>query len=139
MTQTMPRPAIMPALLYRDPRAAVEFLARAFGFEPRLVAADGDGGIAHAELVLGGAMVMVGPARDEGFGAFVGVPAEVGKATAGIYVVVADPDAVHATAVAAGAEILLPLTDQDYGGRDFTCRDPEGQIWSFGSYDPWGA
>jgi uncharacterized glyoxalase superfamily protein PhnB len=57
--------------------------------------------------------------------------------TQGIYVVVADPDAHFARAKAAGAQILMELTDQDYGGRDYTARDPEGHIWTFGSYDPW--
>lgn len=37
----------------------------------------------------------------------------------------------------AGAEITLPLADQDYGGRLCSCRDPEGNLWNFGSYDSW--
>ena len=53
------------------------------------------------------------------------------------YIVVEDPDALHDRAVAAGAEILIGLKDEDYGGRGFTCRDPEGQLWNIGSYDPW--
>jgi uncharacterized glyoxalase superfamily protein PhnB len=38
--------------------------------------------------------------------------------------------------VAAGAEVVMPLTDQDYGSRDYTARDPEGNLWSFGTYLP---
>ena len=57
-------------------------------------------------------------------------------AAAGMNVVVADVDGHHDRAVAAGAGILIPLVDQDYGGRGYSCRDPEGQVWSFGSYDP---
>jgi uncharacterized glyoxalase superfamily protein PhnB len=53
-----------------------------------------------------------------------------------IYVVVDDPDAVHDRAAAAGADVVMPLTDQDYGSRDFAVRDPEGNLWSFGTYDP---
>jgi uncharacterized glyoxalase superfamily protein PhnB len=53
------------------------------------------------------------------------------------YVVVADPDAHYRTAKAAGAEIVMDIVDQDYGGRGYTCRDLEGHVWSFGSYDPW--
>jgi uncharacterized glyoxalase superfamily protein PhnB len=45
-------------------------------------------------------------------------------------------DSLHDTAAAAGAEIVLPPTDQDYGSRDFAARDPEGNIWSFGTYRP---
>lgn len=55
-----------------------------------------------------------------------------------VYVVVADADAHEATAAAAGAEIVMPSEDQAYGGRLYTCRDPEGHVWSFGTYDPWG-
>ncbi len=50
---------------------------------------------------------------------------------------VADPDALFRSAQAAGAEIVIDIKDEDYGGRGFTCRDPEGHVWSFGSYDPW--
>ncbi|MNT65650.1 Glyoxalase-like domain protein [compost metagenome] len=59
-----------------------------------------------------------------------------GLGTQSIYLVVTDVDAVHARAVAAGAVIVLALKDEDYGGRGFTCRDPEGHLWSIGSYDP---
>jgi uncharacterized glyoxalase superfamily protein PhnB len=51
-------------------------------------------------------------------------------------VIVEDPDAHHARAVAAGAEVVMPLEDKDYGGRGYSCRDPEGHVWSFGDYDP---
>jgi uncharacterized glyoxalase superfamily protein PhnB len=52
-------------------------------------------------------------------------------------VVVDDVTAHHAQAVAAEAEIIMPLTEQPYGGTDYTARDTEGHIWSFGTYDPW--
>ena len=52
------------------------------------------------------------------------------------YVVVDDPDAHHDRAVAAGANVVMPLTDQDYGSRDYAARDPEGNQWSFGTYQP---
>jgi len=52
-------------------------------------------------------------------------------------VIVDDADKHCARAVAAGAEILLPLEDADYGGRGYSCRDPEGHVWNFGTYDPW--
>ncbi|WP_348770347.1 VOC family protein [Pseudomonas aeruginosa] len=62
---------------------------------------------------------------------------EAGGNTQSLYLVVADPDALFRSAQAAGAEIVIDIKDEDYGGRGFTCRDPEGHVWSFGSYDPW--
>jgi uncharacterized glyoxalase superfamily protein PhnB len=53
-----------------------------------------------------------------------------------LYVVVDDPDAHHERAKAAGAEIVRELEDQDYGSRDYSARDPEGNLWSFGTYNP---
>jgi uncharacterized glyoxalase superfamily protein PhnB len=66
------------------------------------------------------------------------LPDEIGGAeTQTAYVVVSDADLVYEQAKAAGAEILLDIKDEDYGGRGFTCRDLEGHIWNFGTYDPW--
>jgi uncharacterized glyoxalase superfamily protein PhnB len=53
-----------------------------------------------------------------------------------VYLVVSDPDAHHQRATAAGAEIVIPLRDEDYGSRGYTARDPEGNLWSFGTYQP---
>jgi len=134
---TQPSTAI-PCLRYRDAPAAIEWLCRVFGFEPHLVVPDDAGGVAHAQLVLGGGMVMLGAARDNGYGQLVKQPDEVGGAqTQSSYLVVADADAVHARAVAAGARIALALQDEDYGGRGFSCFDLEGHLWSVGTYDPW--
>ncbi len=128
---------VMPCLTYRDAPAAIEFLCKAFGFAKKMVV-EGDGGmIAHAELTLGNAMVMLGSHKETEYGKLVKTPNEVGICTQTIYLVVANPDAHHDKAKAAGAEIVIPLTTQDYGGRDYTCRDPEGHIWTFGTYDPW--
>ncbi|MBX3442365.1 MAG: VOC family protein [Planctomyces sp.] len=135
------RSTIMPALRYRDSAAAVEWLCRAFGFEKRLVVPGPEGAVAHAELTLGAGMVMVGSGHDgDAYGRLVRSPLDTGGlATGGLYVVVDDVDAHHDRALAAGAEIVLPLRNQDYGGRDYTCRDPEGHVWTFGTYDPWRA
>jgi uncharacterized glyoxalase superfamily protein PhnB len=131
----MPIAPIIPALRYRDAPAAIAFLCRAFGFEEQLVV-PGKDGIDHAQLRLGNGMVMLGSIRDTPYGRLMREPGEVGGVTQSIYVVVADADALHDRAKAAGAEIVLPLVTQDYGGRDFTCRDPEGHLWTFGTYDP---
>ena len=128
---------IIPTLRYRDAVAMVEWLCNAFGFERRLVVDDGAGGIAHAQLTLGKAMIMLGTSRDDDFGALQSTPEALGGTTQSAYIVVADADAVQKQAAAAGADIVIPVADQDYGGRMFSCRDPEGHLWNIGTYDPW--
>ena len=132
------RSSAIPCLRYRDAPAAVEWLCRSFGFEPHLVVPDESGGIAHAQLVLGGGMVMLGSVRESAYGALMKQPDEVGGAqTQSTYLVVADPDAVYRRAVAAGANIAIEIQDEDHGGRGFSCHDAEGHLWSIGGYDPW--
>jgi len=128
---------VMPCLTYRDAPASVEFLCQAFGFEKKMVVPGDNNTIAHAELTLGNAMVMLGSVKDTEYGRLVRPPGDVGTCTQSIYIVVPDADAHHARAKAAGAEVVIALVTQDYGGRDYTCRDPEGHIWTFGTYDPW--
>jgi uncharacterized glyoxalase superfamily protein PhnB len=133
---------IVPSLRYQDAPKAIDWLCRAFGFERHLVVPDEDGGIAHAQLTYGRGMIMLGSAGRHGGGydELVTTPAEVGGVgTQGTYVIVEDADAHHARARAAGAEIVLPLEDASYGGRGYTCRDLEGHVWSFGTYDPWAS
>lgn len=131
---------MIPAMRYRDPNAAVDWLCQAFGFEKHNVFTDANGQVMHAELAYGGSVMMLGPVADNDFGKYLKTPDETGEAvTQVVYILVDDPDAHYAKAKVAGAEILRDIQDQDYGGRDYTCRDPQGQIWSFGSYDPWAA
>ena len=129
---------IVPTLRYRDAPAAIEWLERAFGFRKHFVVPDGEGGVAHAQLTFGNGMVMVSSARDDAFGKMQR-PLESRDAPVpqSPYLIVTDVDAHHARALAAGAEVVLPPEDKDYGGRGYGCRDPEGNLWSFGSYDPW--
>ncbi|MYZ47508.1 VOC family protein [Propylenella binzhouense] len=127
---------VMPAIRYRDAPAMIDFLCRAFGFERKAVYDGPDGTVAHAELTLGDAMIMLGSATQTPYGRLV-EPAEPGRpVTMGLYVVVGNVDAHHDRAIAEGATLEIPLTDQSYGGRDYTCRDPEGQVWTFGTYAP---
>lgn len=127
-------PRIFPALRYRDAPAMIDWLEKAFGFE-RHVVHDAPGGmIAHAELALGSAMIMLGSARDDEFTAMIGEPG--GKSGQTIYVAVDDIDAHYQQARAAGANILSEPADTDYGSRDYICRDPEGFLWCFGTYWP---
>jgi uncharacterized glyoxalase superfamily protein PhnB len=127
--------AIIPTMRYRDAPGMIEWLGRAFGFERHLVVPDGGGGVAHAQLVLGNGMIMLGSVRDDDFGRMQTQPGAT--TTQSPYLVVADPDAIHARALAEGAEIVIALHDPEYGGRHFSCRDPEGHLWHLGSYDPW--
>jgi uncharacterized glyoxalase superfamily protein PhnB len=127
---------IVPTIRYRDAKGAIEWLCAAFGFERHLVVEDGEGGIAHAQLRLGNGMIMLGSARDDEFGRLQG-PATGGPVTQSAYIVVREIDAHYHRAVAAGAVIKVAIRDEDYGGRGYSCWDPQGQLWNFGSYDPW--
>jgi uncharacterized glyoxalase superfamily protein PhnB len=121
---------IYPVLKYRDARAALDFLEQAFGFERRAVYDGENGGIAHAELIFQDEVIMLG-SEGEGDPLF---NQGVGRTT--VYLVVEDPDALYERAKAAGGEVLMEPTDQEYGSRDFAVRDLEGNIWSFGTYRP---
>jgi uncharacterized glyoxalase superfamily protein PhnB len=130
---------IIPALRYQDAPAMIEWLCKAFGFMRHAVYANDDGTIAHAQLVLGNGMIMLGSVnKDTPHSALIRQPDGPDWAeTQSPYIAVENCDAVYATAKAAGATMVFDITDQDYGGRGFTCRDPEGHLWSVGSYDPW--
>jgi uncharacterized glyoxalase superfamily protein PhnB len=129
---------IIPAMAYRDALAAIDWLCQAFGFEKHAVYADGDT-VLHAQLVYGNGMVMLGSADKGGeWNALMAQPDEIGlRETQSPSVIVADVDAHYARAKAAGATIVIDIADQQYGGRGYACRDPEGHLWWFGSYDPW--
>jgi uncharacterized glyoxalase superfamily protein PhnB len=133
------RTTAIPCLRYRDAPAAIDWLCRVFGLERHLVVPGDAGGIAHAQLVLGGGMVMLGStSNDNAYGRLVKQPGDLGGAqTQTTYLVVADADAVHARVRAAGATVTIELRDEDHGGRGFSCLDPEGHLWSIGTYDPW--
>ncbi len=132
------RANVIPTMRYRDAAAAIEWLCNAFGFERHLVVPGDHGAIVHAELVFGNGMIMLGSARDDEFGKLQKPPCDVGGVgTQSAYVIVADADAHYARAVGAGAQILVDIKDEDYGGRGYSCRDPEGHLWNFGTFDPW--
>ena len=129
---------LIPCLRYRDAPAAIEWLCQTFGFEKQLVVPNDDGTIAHAQLSFGNGMIMLGSVRKDEFGSLMKQPDEVGGGqTQSTYVVVTDADAAYTRAEAGGAKIAMEIRDEDYGGRDFSCFDLEGHLWSFGSYDPW--
>jgi uncharacterized glyoxalase superfamily protein PhnB len=83
-------------------------------------------------------MIMLGSARDDEFGKLIKPPRDLGGVgSQSAYVIVEDANAHYARAVAAGAEIIVEIKDEDYGGRGYACKDLEGHLWNFGSYDPW--
>jgi uncharacterized glyoxalase superfamily protein PhnB len=129
---------VIPTLRYHDATAAIDWLCEAFAFERHLVVSGEEGGIAHAQLVFGNGMIMLGSARDDAFGVLQKPPSAIGgPVSQSPYIIVPDADEHYARAVAAGAEIVMELEDEDYGGRGYSCRDPEGHLWNFGTYDPW--
>ncbi|EWC41810.1 VOC family protein [Stutzerimonas stutzeri] len=129
---------LIPCLRYRDVATAIDWLCQAFGFECLRLYRDEQGGIAHAQLGFGSGMLMIAPVTDSEYGRQLRQPNEIGGlSTQGIYVIVNSADALYAQAKAAGAQIVVELKDEDYGGRGFSCRDPQGHLWSFGTYDPW--
>ena len=126
------RPNIFPAMRYRNAPAAVEWLTDTMGFDTHFLVPGEAGKITHAQLKLGAGIVMLG-SQDTRH-----VPESPwDTAEFGIYVRVDDVDAHHARAAAAGADIVSPPTDTDYGSREYSVRDPEGRLWSFGTYDPY--
>lgn len=122
-----PPPNVWPTLRSHDARALIDFLVAAFGFIETVTHED-EGVIHHAQLDWpDGGGVMLGAERP-------GTPWTKQPGTGASYVVTSDTDALHARATAAGAEIVEGPVDRDYGSRDFIARDPEGNLWSFGTY-----
>ena len=124
--------AVWPILAFSDARAAIDFLVEAFGFEHRAAYAreDDPSVIEHAELrwPLGGGIMCGTAGKDD---------SPFGRRTPGndsVYVVCDNPDALFEQATSRGAEVVRGLADEDYGSRGFTVRDPEGNLWSFGTY-----
>ncbi|MFD4180027.1 VOC family protein [Rhodococcus sp. NPDC058514] len=126
--QTANATTIWPTLSYANARVAIKFLVDAFGFIETAVYGEGEQ-VDHAQLdwPTGGGVMLGSPRADSAVG---DLPVGVGS----VYIVVDDPDALFRRAVDAGATISKGMTDEDYGSRGFTCRDPEGVYWSFGTY-----
>lgn len=130
--------SVIPCLRYRDAPAAIEWLCTNFGFEKHAIYPNPDGSIAHAQLNLGGGMIMIGSVSSEGeWGKFIKQPDQIGAETQSAYLVVKDADVIYERAKAAGAKIVIDIKFEDYGGRGFSCLDLEGRLWSIGTYDPW--
>src|SRR6476469_9817493 len=119
-----------PSFRYEDAPAAIEWLERAFGFEREMVVeGESEGEVPHAQMRFGDGLVMLGSTRGDEHDAVVG--------TGWTYVAVeGDIDAHCERARDAGAEIIREPEDQEYGSRDYSARDLEGNVWSFGTYRP---
>ncbi len=129
---------IMPTMRYRDANAAIEWLCNVFGFQRHAVYPGPNNTVGHAELSLGGGMIMLGTGKDDEYGRGFKTPQEIGNIeTRSVYIIVPDPDAVYARAKAAGGKIVRELQNTDYGSREFGVKDPEGHSWSVGTYNPW--
>jgi uncharacterized glyoxalase superfamily protein PhnB len=134
---TTQSPILYPTMTYRDAAKMIDWLENAFGFRKHVAYSSEDGKVIHAELAFGDNLLMLGTAKpDTAFGKLVKSPQDIGGTTQAVYIAVPDADALFAKAKAAGAEIVMELTDQPYGSRDFICKDPEGQVWCFGTYAP---
>ncbi|MGH3565701.1 MAG: VOC family protein [Pseudonocardia sp.] len=120
--------SIYPTLRYDDAKTAIAFLTSAFGLTEENVMTGDDGSVGHAELSWGDGVLMLGSRADP--------PGMFDTGRAVLYLVVDDPDAHHDRAAAAGAEIVMALTDQPYGSREYAALDTEGNRWSFGTYRP---
>lgn len=131
---------ITPYVLYKDVAAALGFLADAFGFKEVLRYVGAEGYVNHAEMRLGDGRIYLGDPGEQ-----YRSPADHGGETVGIYVLVDDVDAHFERAKAAGAGIKEEPTDQEYGERRYTARDPEGHVWFFAqptrdvAPEEWGA
>ncbi len=127
---------IYPSVRYNDAKAAIAWLKSALGFEEHVIYLGEDDSVAHAQLALGGNLIMLGSVKDDPYGKS---PASLGGVTGGVYIAFDTPaeiDACYARAKAAGAEIVRELCDTDYESHEFGTRDPEGHVWSFGTYGP---
>jgi uncharacterized glyoxalase superfamily protein PhnB len=125
---TTPAPQVWAGLAAVDARKLIAFLVEAFGFEETAVHGEGDR-VDHAELAWPpGGGIMLGSVRpaDDIF--------HQAPGSASLYAVTDDPDALYARATAAGAPVIRELNDTDYGSREFSVRDIEGNRWSFGTY-----
>lgn len=133
-TKRNPAPRVYPTMRCRNPTAMIVWLKQTLGFQEYVIYRDEAGGIVHAELSFGSSIIMLGQHRDDEYGKLVGDLDA--RRTDAIYMAVDDTDALHERVKASGAEIVTDLHDTDYGSREFAARDPEGGLWSFGTYWP---
>jgi len=121
---------VISIIRYHDCLKAIDWLCSAFGFEKHLVVPDDGNRMLHAQLIYGEGMIMVGESHG------VTIESEKSEITS-IYVVVDNADSHYKKSVESGVEIIRVVQDMVYGGREYSCKDLEGNLWSFGTYNPW--
>ncbi|MEM6265872.1 MAG: VOC family protein [Bacteroidota bacterium] len=126
---------------YNDAKKLIEWLCSAFEFERNAVYESEDGKIAHAQLTYKNSMIMLG-STDNGseYSDLVKQPMDIGSYETQSPYIIIDKDEIethYENAKSQGAEIVLELKVEDYGGKNYSCKDPEGHLWNFGSYNPW--
>jgi uncharacterized glyoxalase superfamily protein PhnB len=127
-------------MAYRDCVKAIDWLEKAFGFERHAVYTDADGKtVVHAEMSFGNGMIMLGSvSKQSPYTKYRAHPDEIGgRETRSVSLIVSDAEAIYRTAKAAGAEMVFDIQEKLYGGKGFSCRDPEGYMWHIDEYDPW--
>ena len=131
-------PKFLPLISYRDPAGSIEWLCKAFGFEKQRIVARQDGSLSYAHLSFDGTLIKVTPIRDTAADKSYKLPDKIDRPQQRrLYFVVRDVNAHYDKAKAAGAEIVLDMRIYEHGGCRYSCRDPEGHLWNFGTYDPW--
>jgi len=130
---------VVPGMRYRDCLGAIEWLCTALGFEKHAVYMGEGNSVMHAELTFGNGMIMLGSESNRSdYSKYIAMPDELGgREIRNVYLIVSDCDATYAQAKAAGAEMVFKLEEKSYGGKGFTCRDPECYLWHIGNYNPW--
>ena len=126
-------PRLYHTMRCKDAEAMIAWLKNVLGFTEHVVYRN-EGTVVHAELAFGSSILMPGAHRAAAYATQLGHIAR--RRTDAVSLAVADPDALYATVKASGARIEMELHDTDYGSRDFAARDPEGGLWSFGTYWP---
>lgn len=127
---------IIPAIRYKNCQVAIEWLCEVLGFKKHVVY-ESDGIVHHGELSFGNGMIMVGTYRDLPYDSIIKVPEDIENInTQSAYIFVDDLKRHYDHARAKGASIVLPLKEEPHGS-GYTCRDPEGYLWSFGDFNPW--
>ncbi|MBV8889347.1 MAG: VOC family protein [Alphaproteobacteria bacterium] len=123
--------SLTPYLIIDGAAAAIEFYTKAFGATERMRLARPDGKIGHAEIVIGGAVLMLAD-EYEGHGAR--APGAFGDSPVHMHLYVPDVDRVTRAAVAAGATVVRPVADQFYGDRSGALADPFGHLWHIATH-----
>ena len=129
---------IIPTLRYQDPNTAAQWLCDILGFEKHLVHPEDGARIIHAQLTRGDDMIMLGGTRDDEFDRHVILASSIeNKSSQSPYIIVDDVKSLYEHCKKNDVEIAYEFRKEEYGGESFSCKDPEGNLWNFGSYNPW--